>query len=249
MAQALAGGELRPRGDRAVAALLEVLCGRGALGEHLGLGWLGWRGGLGFVRTRVAERAGAPATGRDPVGAGVGEAPAAQVVRWRARPPATEQAGSGTAADQLAELASLGWEVLDATHGAEAGGVDHLLVGAGGIYALSAKSHPGARIWVGEQVILVDRHRTPYLRNSRAEGARCSRALSRALGCAVEVRPALALGHGLSPSKIHVAGRPEDVLVLDGRDVAAAFAGLPRRLSGAEVAALAAAARRPETWQ
>jgi hypothetical protein len=146
-------------------------------------------------------------------------------------------------------LAGVGWHVVEGARSAAPGSaVDQMLIGSGGVYTLSTKSHPGAKIWVGEQAILVDRHKTPYLRNSRSDAERAAVLLSRAVDRPVEVRAALVLGHGSPPSEVRFAGRPADVLVLDAWQLSGALRRTPRRLSEHDVVELVAAARRPETW-
>jgi len=80
------------------------------------------------------------------------------------------------------------WRVLHAIPvGQQGADIDHLVIGPGGIFTVNAKHHPGAKIWVGGNTVLVNGHRQPYVRSSRHEAARAWRLLSAACGVPVPV--------------------------------------------------------------
>lgn len=66
--------------------------------------------------------------------------------------------------------------------GSNGSDIDHLVIGPGGVFALNAKYHQGARIWVGGDTVMVNGVRQPYIRNSRSEAKRVGRLLTQATG-------------------------------------------------------------------
>ena len=82
------------------------------------------------------------------------------------------------------ELAKLGdaWRTLHSVPvGRNGADIDHVLIGPGGASTINAKNHPGARIWVGGDTILIGQAPVPYVRNARFEATRATRLLSSAL--------------------------------------------------------------------
>jgi hypothetical protein len=65
------------------------------------------------------------------------------------------------------------WRCLHAVPvGRRGAGIDHLVIGPGGVFMLNVKHHPGARLWVAGDTFMVDGVRQPYVRNSRHEADR-----------------------------------------------------------------------------
>jgi hypothetical protein len=84
---------------------------------------------------------------------------------------------------RLERLSRHGWHVLHSIPvGSRGSDIDHLLIGPGGVFTINTKNHPGGQVWVGEHAIRVNDHPTHYLRNSRYEAQRVSRALREHLG-------------------------------------------------------------------
>jgi hypothetical protein len=50
--------------------------------------------------------------------------------------------------------------------------IDRLVIGPGGVFSLNAKHHPGGKVWVGGNTLMINGHRQPYIRNSRFEAQR-----------------------------------------------------------------------------
>lgn len=106
------------------------------------------------------------------------------------------------------------WKHLHAIPiGTKGSDIDHLIIGPGGVYTANTKHHPKADIWVGGNTLLVNGHKTHYIRNARYEAERATTLLTTACGFPVHA-------HGLiitvnanqftiksQPSGVHVTWR------------------------------------------
>src|ERR1035438_7205054 len=103
------------------------------------------------------------------------------------------------------------WRVLHAIQVSEAGtDIDHLVIGPAGVYSLNTKNHLNANVWVSDQVIMVNGKKVPYLRNSRSEGSKASKLLTRTCGFQVEVQPVIVV----MARSLTIKGHPLDVVVV-----------------------------------
>lgn len=89
--------------------------------------------------------------------------------------------------------------------------IDHLVVGPAGVFTLNAKHHPGAKVWVGGDTLIVNGQRQPYVRNTRHEAARASRLLSAAFGFPVSATGVVVL---VGADDIKIKTPPDDVCVI-----------------------------------
>jgi hypothetical protein len=158
---------------------------------------------------------------------------------WRAGLVGERKAGA-----KLERLTFRGWRVLHSIPLSREVDIDHLLIGPGGVFTVNTKCHRGARIWVGDDSAKIGGRSYPYVRKSRAEARRATRALTRACGFSVEAQPVLAF---VEPSKVTVVPSLHDVRVVTDREIR-----LLGRLKGtwtpAEVDAVYEAARNARTW-
>jgi hypothetical protein len=115
----------------------------------------------------------------------------------------------------------------------------------GSFASVHAKHHPGAKIWVGGDTLLVNGQRQPYVRNSRHEAARASRLLSAVCGFPVSVTGVVVLVR----AEIKVKVPPEDVHVLGWLRLAKWLRHQPSTLDEATIASIFDAARKSTTWQ
>ena len=156
--------------------------------------------------------------------------------------------GEEKVAAQLAKLARKDprWRFLHAIPVGEKGSdIDHLVVGPGGVLSLNAKHHPGSRVWVGGNTLMVNGQRQPYVRNSRHEASRASRLLSAACGFPVSVTGMIV---PVGADELTVKAQPEDVHVLNRMRLVRWLRDRPQVLSDEQVDVIFAAARRSTTW-
>jgi hypothetical protein len=152
---------------------------------------------------------------------------------------------------RLDTLRSSGWHVLHAVPVGDRGSdIDHVVIGAGGVYTVNTKNHPGRRIWVSPHQIRVDGHKVDYLRNSRFEADRARRLITAGLGWEPPVRAVIVVLTGtIVPDVTIKDGRPADVAVLTRTDVPRAFTKATRRLTPEQASDVYEVARRSTTWQ
>lgn len=138
------------------------------------------------------------------------------------------------------------WRCLHSIPVGEKGAdIDHLVVGPGGVYTLNAKHHPGARIWVGGDVLMVNGSRQPYIRNSRHEALRASRLISAACGFSVVVSGVVV---PVNADDITIKKQPTDVHVMNRRRLRRWLRRRPQILDDATCDAIFEQARRSTTW-
>jgi hypothetical protein len=147
---------------------------------------------------------------------------------------------------QLEKLGD-GWHRIHAVPVGENGSdIDHVVIGPAGVFTLNTKRHPGAKAWVGERAVMVNGHKTDYLRNSRYEAARSRKLLSDACGFQVSVTPVIVF---VDLDSFKVKQMPPDVYVTYRRQVVAWLRSLPHTLDTNAVETIFANARLGSTWQ
>lgn len=149
---------------------------------------------------------------------------------------------------QLAKLASRDprWHFLHAVPVGENGAdIDHVVIGPAGVFTLNAKHHPGAKIWVGGNTLMVNGQRQPYLRNSAHEARRASRLLTTACGYNVTVTGVVV---PVGADDVVIKTPPTDVHVVDRRALATWLRERPAVLTRYTIDAVFAAGRRSTTW-
>ncbi len=128
--------------------------------------------------------------------------------------------------------------------------IDHVVIGRAGVFSINTKYSPGKKIWSAGYGLYVDGHKQLYVRNSVAETRRASDLLSNASGLTVPVTALIVFVHpGLITRKDAAGGGVHDpeVRVLADDDLYGVFVDRPV-FSEDQVARIAAAAVRPETW-
>lgn len=161
---------------------------------------------------------------------------------WRVG--AKGEASVGRRLDRL----RLPWRVLHSVPVGERGSdIDHLVIGPGGVFTINTKRHPRAKVWMSENVLMVNGHRTDYLRNSRFEAQRASRLLSNSCGFTVEARPVIVLA-GIAGDTVR--GRPSDVdVLLNDYAVRRWMENRPTLLTTETIESIYDVARLSTTWQ
>lgn len=150
--------------------------------------------------------------------------------------------------ERLDRLTKDGWAVFhDVPLSRQGDVVQHLLIGPGGIYAITVHIHHGAHVQVDRRSLYVNHRTVPYLRDARLQGQRLERVLGAASSSFVSVR-AVVVVHTGALAAPRVSKMPEDALVLGRTDIPGVFRRLPRRLTDDDVAMFARVAARKETW-
>jgi hypothetical protein len=85
--------------------------------------------------------------------------------------------------------------------------LDHLVIGPGGVFAVNSKHHPGKKVWVGGETVMVGGHRQPYVRNATFEAERAARSLGDVIGSRVDVIGLIAI---VGADTFTVKAQPED---------------------------------------
>jgi hypothetical protein len=151
--------------------------------------------------------------------------------------------GEERVAKRLKELPEWWYAFHDLPIGSDGANVDHLVVGAGGVFSINTKNLSG-KVWLAERALLVAGHKTDYLAKARREAERVARQLRRPLGRELNVRPIIAL---ICP-ELAVKARPPDVTVVRSHKLVGWLTGQPTTLSVPEVLEIARIADRPATW-
>lgn len=138
-----------------------------------------------------------------------------------------------------------GWHAIHSVPvGERNSDIDHVVIGPGGVFTLNTKNHPGGKVWVAENALLVNGRKTQYLRNSRFEATRAAKLLTAGCGFQVEVLAVLVFV-GVD---ITVKARPADVRIVYREGLARWLKKLPSVLAADRVEAIFEVARRDVTW-
>jgi hypothetical protein len=152
--------------------------------------------------------------------------------------------GERAVAEQLGRLAPP-WRVLHSIVLSESGAdLDHLAIGPGGVYAINSKNHPGKKVWVGGNTVMVNGRRQPYIGPSRSEARKVSRLLSAATGFQVPVTGVVAIVN----AALRVSEQPADVCVVGRRDLVDWLQKRSISLNEEQIVQVYAAARQSTTW-
>lgn len=143
-------------------------------------------------------------------------------------------------AQQMAALPD-DWRVLRTVPvGDGATEVNHLVIGPGGVFNVTTKCHPNSTVWLSEDVLRVNGHRTEYLREARAEAAQLGRTLSNASGTVFDSIPVIVFVDLL---QMTVKGQPPDVMVTTLRGIRNLLRHQPRRLTPKQIDHISGVAR------
>ena len=133
--------------------------------------------------------------------------------------------------DELADLPA-GWFVL---HSPDIGevledneGVDHVVIGTGGVFAIDVEHRSGAKVWVSEHQLTIDGTNTDDVRRARSQARRSSGRLTDACGFAVTVQAVLVL---IGAATVQTLSRPAEVHVRTEHDLRDWLCRQPSRLS------------------
>jgi len=144
-------------------------------------------------------------------------------------------AGRSDIAARLAQLPA-GWRVVDAA------GLDHLVVGPGGVFAVSVQHHPDAAVTVEGDGFRVNGRSQRCIADVRRRTARIARTLANAAGHPVAVHPVVAVSG--AQRGFSVKRQPRGMTVVNRKTVTPFLHAQPAVLDPDAVARLAAAAAR-----
>ncbi|MFC7504635.1 nuclease-related domain-containing protein [Nocardioides sp. GCM10030258] len=123
--------------------------------------------------------------------------------------------------------------------------IDHLLIGPGGVFTVNAKNHPGAKIWVGGNTLMVNGAKTQHIRNARYEAQRASKFLTQACGFPVHVDGLVVT---VNARDVVIKAQPEGVSVTWRKNVSTWLLNHGDVLSDEAISAIYEMARRSTTW-
>jgi hypothetical protein len=168
--------------------------------------------------------------------------------RLRTRRATRELRKSSAAHDRIMRrLEALGpdWRVVDLHSAAGADPMSFLMMGPGGVFAVTVKDHGRRKVSFAGDVVQIDGRRPKYVQQARENARRVSEALSRTAGVAVPVLPVLAFaGSGL----ITFYGVPKGCLVSAYQELERVLKARGNRLARRTVDKLDVLARHPATW-
>ena len=118
-------------------------------------------------------------------------------------------------------------------------GPDALVIGPAGAFTIATKNHSRQRVWVGDDRLLVNGHRTNHIRDARHD----ARELTHLLG--IVVTPVVAV---VDPAVLTIKQRADGVDVLASSQLAAYLGRRKGRLAAPVVADLVAAASADGVW-
>jgi hypothetical protein len=145
----------------------------------------------------------------------------------------------------LTSLQAADWKVLHGTPLPSGSDIDHLVIGPPGVFTVNSKHHAGAAVWVGDNIVKVNRNGYPYLANSEFEAARTAKLLTEWCGFAIPVHPVIAM---VGVRKITRAGAPA-VAVIAGDEIASTLSTWPAVLSPNQVDRAYTIARHAYVWR
>ena len=147
---------------------------------------------------------------------------------------------------RLNRLRGKGWCVLHSIPLASGADIDHVVIGPSGVFTINTKHHRGARIWVGDRVVIVNSTRAnAYIPASIHEAERAGRLLTKLCGFPVTVRPVLAF---VGAARVVVKAVDPGVLIAEGCSVDRTLVAMPPVLTGADVEVISAVARDGRAW-
>ncbi|HET9173143.1 MAG TPA: nuclease-related domain-containing protein [Actinospica sp.] len=147
---------------------------------------------------------------------------------------------------RLNRLRKDGWTIVSSIRQRSGADIDYVVIGPPGVFAVTTKHHPSARVWVGEDMVHVDGAEYPdYLRTRRGDAESAARALTDAVGLDVVVIPVLAF---VGTASIDADDSSGDVLITDGEGIEQALLDRHAVYSMQERETIHSVARRAEIW-
>ncbi|GAA2518269.1 hypothetical protein [Pilimelia columellifera] len=204
----------------------------------------------GIPSQRSGEQAMAPL----PLVQGARPSPIDWIRRRRAEREARRAEAAGNRAATLLDDIGPGWHVVDwplpddpdgAPRVASRDQAGFLVVGPGGVYAVTVVDHGRSTVLVAGDVVQVNGRRPPYVTQARRDARHASRALSAVVRHEVPVIPILAF---VGTGRISTHGLPRGCLLTSYRELERLLLAGGDRISPNTAAKLAHVAKDPGTW-
>ncbi|MBC7443412.1 MAG: NERD domain-containing protein [Ramlibacter sp.] len=138
------------------------------------------------------------------------------------------------------------WTVFHSVSGAAKSNIDHLVIGPGGIFTISAKHHGGKVVRVDKHVLYVAEEKVHYLRAAEFAAERVTELVQHRMPLLAPVQPVIAF---VDPGQLVFAGKPDQVKVIDAGDLRRWLVNLHPVLSAGEVQELADLLDSPTSWR
>ena len=140
------------------------------------------------------------------------------------------------------------WTVLHSVPtGASTGNIDHIVIGPAGVFTIKVRHHPDANIALRDMVLTANGQVQHCLPSTVNDSRRAAKELSDAVGFPVPATGVLVFVGVKNLDDTSRAGQAGALLWRD-EDLLQELAKAPRVLDPERLAAVAAAAARPETW-
>lgn len=123
--------------------------------------------------------------------------------------------------------------------------IDHVVIGPGGVFTVTTKHHPGARVTSSGDYVRVNGQLNHYVRNSRHEAVAAAKRLSSACRSPVSVSGVLAF---VGVQSLGVKEPPADVAIVPGERLDRLFLATGPALSPDVQQRIYAVARRSDIW-
>lgn len=158
-------------------------------------------------------------------------------------PGAKVERGVGSILDTLPPE----WTVLHALPlGARNSSIDHLVVGPGGVFTITTKHQGGRIIGVGKHGMTVSGRPVPNMRTAEREAERVTKLVRELMPLAAPVQPVIVV---VDPRQLIIHERPEQVKVIDARDLRRWLLRLHPVLTEPELMELDSIVDTPGTWR
>ncbi len=123
--------------------------------------------------------------------------------------------------------------------------IDHVLVGPGGVVTINTKQHRGQRVSVERRTVLVGERSVPYIRHARFEAERITLLLQDRRPLIHPVHPAVVF---VNPRSLRYRSLPDDVKVVDARNLVEWLTDLPVILGPAARLGIIEVLDNPDMW-
>lgn len=138
------------------------------------------------------------------------------------------------------------WTVLHAVPvGAAEADIDHVAIGAAGVFTINTKHHDGKPVWVDGQTFRVSGQKQNHIRNSVHEATRASKLLSAAAGFPVPVEGVIAV---FGAKSLTVKTAAAGTTVLTAPRILRWLVKRPPVLDDQQLALILTVAKQPGTW-